>query len=226
MSGATPNRKNRRYWNGEINWISSGEVCFNTIDSTVETITQEGLASTSTEVHPIGTVMLGMIGEGKTRGRAAITNIEVCHNQNTAAVRVSEAGIPPKYVYYYLLYRYEDTRRIGSGNNQRALNKERVSNLPIPLPSLDEQSVLVEGLNEHLLTVEQIEREIVSALTRTYSLRQAILKWAFSGQLVPQDPRDEPASVLLDRIKAEREQITNETVPRKTRKRGETRVTR
>ena len=119
--GATPSRKNQRYWNGEINWISSGEVCFATINRTGETITQEGLANTSTEVHPIGTVMLGMIGEGKTRGQAAITNIEACHNQNTAAIRVSESDIQPEYVYYYLLYRYEHTRRIGSGNNQKAL---------------------------------------------------------------------------------------------------------
>ena len=84
--GATPSRKNQKYWNGAISWLSSGEVCFTTINKTNETITREGLANTSTEVHPIGTVMLGMIGEGKTRGQAAITNVETCHNQNTAAI--------------------------------------------------------------------------------------------------------------------------------------------
>ena len=75
--------------------------------------------------------MLAMIGEGKTRGQAAVTHVEACHNQNTAAIRVSESEISSEYVYYYLLYRYEDNRRVGSGNNQKALNKERVSNLPI-----------------------------------------------------------------------------------------------
>ena len=214
--GATPNRKNHRYWNGEVNWISSGEVCFNTIDSTIETISQEGLSSTSADIHPIGTVMLGMIGEGKTRGRVAITNIEACHNQNTAAIRVTETGMQPKFVYYYMLYRYEDTRRIGSGNNQRALNKERVSNLPIPLSSLAEQSVLVEVIEEHLSTIEQNDREIVNSLTKANHLRQAILKRAFSTQLVSQDPNDEPASVLLDRIRTEREQLKKRPRHRET----------
>ena len=220
--GATPSRKNQRYWNGEINWISSGEVCFAPINSTSETITNEGLANTSTEVHPIGTVVLGMIGEGKTRGQAAITNIEACHNQNTAAIRVSESDIQPEYVYYYLLYRYEHTRRVGSGNNQKALNKERVSNLPIPLASLDEQAVLVQALEKHLLVIAQLDNEFSSQIASANSLRQSILQKGFAGQLVAQDPNDEPASVLLDKIKAEKEQASKsrEITKRSSKKRA------
>ena len=217
--GATPSRKNQKYWNGAISWLSSGEVCFTTINKTNETITREGLANTSTEVHPIGTVMLGMIGEGKTRGQAAITNVETCHNQNTAAIRVSESGIRPEYVYYYLLYRYEHTRRVGSGNNQKALNKERVSNLPIPLSSLDEQAVLVQALEKNLSVIEQIDSEISSQLASAHFLRQSILKKAFSGQLVAQDPSDEPASVLLERIRDEREKTLKNNTPKKTKRR-------
>ena len=202
--GATPSRKNQRYWHGEISWISSGEVCFTMIDRTKENVTQEGLANTSMEVHPVGTVMLGMIGEGKTRGQAAITRIEACHNQNTAAIRVSESEISPQYVYYYLLYRYEHTRRIGSGNNQKALNKERVSNLVIPLSTLDEQAVLIQALEKHLLVIAKINSEISSQLTSANLLRQSILKSAFAGQLVAQDPNDESASKILDRIRIAR----------------------
>ena len=220
--GATPSRKNRSYWNGAINWISSGEVRFAPINKTNETVTPEGLASASTEIHPIGTVMLAMIGEGKTRGQAAVTHVEACHNQNTAAIRVSESEISPEYVYYYLLYRYEDTRRVGSGNNQKALNKERVSNLPIPLPSLDEQAVVVQELKKLLSAIEQLDREICNQLTSASALRQSILKKAFTGQLVAQDPNDEPASVLLDRIKAEREKAAKNNHSKKTKKRKTT----
>ena len=217
--GATPSRKNRSYWNGAINWISSGEVRFAPINKTNETVTPEGLASASTEIHPIGTVMLAMIGEGKTRGQAAVTHVEACHNQNTAAIRVSESEISPEYVYYYLLYRYEDTRRVGSGNNQKALNKERVSNLPIPLPSLNEQAVVVQELKKLLSAIEQLDREICNQLTSASALRQSILKKAFTGQLVAQDPNDEPASVLLDRIRAEREKAAKNNHSKKTKKR-------
>ena len=127
--------------------------------------------------------------------------------------------ISPEYVYYYLLYRYEDTRRVGSGNNQKALNKERVSNLPIPLPSLAEQAVVVQELNKLLSVIEQLDGEIGTQLASASSLRQAILTKAFSGQLVAQDPNDEPASVLLDRIKTEKEQASKSgDTTRKTRK--------
>ena len=216
--GATPSRRNQSYWNGAINWVTSGEVRFAPINETNETVTLEGLANASTEIHPVGTVMLAMIGEGKTRGQAAVTRIEACHNQNTAAIRVSESGISPEYVYYYLLYRYEDTRRTGAGNNQKALNKERVSNLPIPLPSLEEQGAIVQELKKLLSVIDQLDGEIDTQLASVNSLRQAILKKAFSGQLVPQDPHDEPASVLLDRIRTEKAaQSQNNTRPRRRR---------
>ncbi len=202
--GATPSRKNPDFWNGDISWISSGEVRFRTIEATRETITTEGLKNASTEMHPVGTVMLAMIGEGKTRGQAAITNIEACHNQNTAAIRVSESDISPEYVFYYLLYRYEDTRRIGSGNNQKALNKSRTENLPIPLIPLDEQSIIVQTIDRQLSFIAQSDREIHRQLVHADTLRQSILKKAFSGELVKQDYNEEPASVLLERIKAEK----------------------
>ena len=96
--GATPSRNEVAYWHGNIPWVSSGEVAFCRISQTAEAISKAGLRDTSTRVHPRGTVLLGMIGEGKTRGQTAILDIEACNNQNCAAIRVSEAGYPPEYV--------------------------------------------------------------------------------------------------------------------------------
>jgi type I restriction enzyme S subunit len=61
-------------------------------------------------------------------------------------------------------------------------------------------------LNQHLSVTDQLDLEIEDNLDRTETLRQSILKKAFSGQLVAQDPNDEPASVLLERIAAEKTQ--------------------
>jgi type I restriction enzyme S subunit len=203
--GATPSRAEASYWGGDVRWVSSGEVAFCRINDTRETITDAGLANTSTAVHPLGTVLLGMIGEGKTRGQVAILNVSACNNQNCAAIRVSETNIPPELVYRYLEGKYAETRRSGSGNNQPALNKTSVSAMPFPLPPLEEQKRIVAEMERSLSVVDNLEQVVKVNLKRAERLRQAVLKEAFAGRLVPQDPADEPASVLLERIKAERE---------------------
>tara|TARA_R110001599_G_scaffold353151_2_gene590447 strand:+ start:7845 stop:9392 length:1548 start_codon:yes stop_codon:yes gene_type:complete len=219
--GATPSRKELSYWNGDICWVSSGEVAFCEITDTNEKITKSGYENTSTEIHPPGTVLLAMIGEGKTRGQAAITRVDTAHNQNTAAIRVSEAELSPEYLYHFLQYQYEQTRRVGSGNNQKALNKARVSSIEFPLCSKAEQLEIVTQLSEKLSLVENIEKEISDSLSRSETLRQAILKKAFSGQLVSQDPNDEPASELLARIQSEKDAEKAKTTKKKPAKKRE-----
>ena len=202
--GSTPRRNISDNWSGEIPWISSGEVNFKDINTTKEKITKLGLESSSTTVHPPGTVMLAMIGEGKTRGQAGILKISASHNQNTAAIRVLEAAFFSKIVFFYLQYQYEHTRTLGSGNNQKALSKHRVSEMAFPLFSKCEQSQIMELLDRNISTIDYLENVIEDNLTRNLSLKQSILKKAFSGQLVPQDSNDEPASELLKRIQSEK----------------------
>lgn len=120
-----------------------------------------------------------MIGEGKTRGQAAILRVPAAHNQNTAAIRVSEVRLPPEYIYYYLQYQYEQTRRVGSGNNQKALNKNRVASIQFPLCSAQEQVAIVQALSEKLSFVEHLDNELDVQLAKTETLRQSILKKAF-----------------------------------------------
>lgn len=202
--GSTPSRAKPEYWNGGIPWVSSGEVSFCRIASTRETISEAGLANSSTQLHPAGSVLLGMIGEGKTRGQAAILNIAACNSQNSASIRVSESGLPPEYVFYFLMEQYEVTRARGSGNNQPALNKSRVESIPIPLPPLAEACRIVAGVSQHVSVIDSLESEARRGVARCARLRRSILKWAFEGRLVDQEPTDEPASALLERIRAER----------------------
>jgi type I restriction enzyme, S subunit len=202
--GSTPSRAEPAYWNGGVPWVSSGEVAFCRIKQTRETITDCGLRNSSTRLHPRGTVLLGIIGEGKTRGQAAILDIEACNNQNAAAIRVSNTEIPAEYVYYYLLWRYEATRRESSGGNQPALNRDRVREFMLPLPSLMELEEIVSELDSHASQIENLEKSLEEQLRGVGAARQAILKAAFAGRVVPQDPNDEPAGVLLERIRAGR----------------------
>jgi type I restriction enzyme S subunit len=97
------------------------------------------------------------------------------------------------------------------------INSKEIQRLVIALPSLPEQREIVRLLDEQFTVIEQNEREIDAALKRCAALRQSILKKAFTGQLVPQDPTDEPASALLERIRKEREKGA---VGKSTRKRA------
>lgn len=180
--GATPSRRVAEYWNGNIPWVSSGEVKFNTITKTYESISEVGLKKSSTNVQPVGTVMLAMIGEGKTRGQAAVVNVPAAHNQNTAAILVSKTPCSTKYIYYFFQMNYENTRRVGSGNNQKALNKERVRAIRFPFASFEEQKVIVEEIDMRMSICDNIEKIIDSSLIQAKILRQSILKKAFEGR--------------------------------------------
>ena len=91
------------------------------------------------------------------------------------------------------------------GIGRPRLNLREIKGLRLPLPPLKEQRRIVAEVERRLSLIQQAEAAVEASLQRTERLRQSILKRAFSGQLVPQDPDDEPASALLERIRAQRE---------------------
>ncbi len=104
------------------------------------------------------------------------------------------------------------TQQVGQAN----VNGTKLKHFPIPVPPIDVQRQRLEQLARARSWLTTVEDEIRRALTRAATLRRSILAAAFSGQLVPQDPADEPASVLLDRVRAERRLGPPPSVRRKT----------
>jgi type I restriction enzyme S subunit len=80
----------------------------------------------------------------------------------------------------------------------------KLSALPIPTPPVAEQERLIADFEDQLSLVDDFDKTVDASLARSSRLRQSILNYAFEGKLVPQDPNDEPGSLLLERIRATR----------------------
>lgn len=143
-------------------------------------------------------------------GRVAVWNgsIAPCVHQNhLIKVRFSFKQLA-EYTLYWLLSTVgrEYIRRVASSTSGLyTLSITKVQALPVPLPPLAEQEEIVAEVERRLSVIEEVEAGVEADLKRAARLRQSILKRAFAGKLVPQDPSDEPASVLLERIRKERE---------------------
>ena len=99
--------------------------------------------------------------------------------------------------------------------NQASINQTDVKSVEIHLPSIEEQRLIVEQVEAFLDKANKVEKQYLDAKARLDRLTQSILAKAFRGELVPQDPNDEPAEKLLERILAEKEQNKPKKVTRK-----------
>lgn len=203
VNGSTPSRKCPDYWAGDIPWVSSGEVQNGTITTTRESITREGFENASVSLLPRGTVLIAMIGEGKTRCQTALLDVDACINQNIAGVVMDHGLVDSRFLWYWFKARYEQNRTVGSGSGPQALNCQRVRELPLNLPPLEEQREITRRMDQMMALADQIEARYIKAKTHVDRLTQSILAKAFRGELVPQDPNDEPAEMQLARLKTQ-----------------------
>jgi type I restriction enzyme S subunit len=120
------------------------------------------------------------------------------------------------YVFYFLKSPVGQKQLIGGGAGvgRPNLNAPTIEAIPIPLPPFAEQTHILAEVESYSSVIDQLEITIDAELKRSEHLRQSVLKSAFSGQVVTQDPADEPASVLLERIKAERQKTNPSTTSR------------
>lgn len=154
-----------------------------------------------------GEVLLTVVG---TIGRTAVVPQSLAGANTARAVAVIAVLLPVSPQFFELCLREDSMRvRLTKASHEvarKTLNLEDVRITTIPLPPLAEQQQIVALVEERLSQIDAAEQTIDAELLRAKRLRQSILKQAFEGKLVPQDPNDEPASVLLERIKASREQ--------------------
>lgn len=224
-TGATPLKSNKAYYqNGSIPWVTSGALNEEFVSEASDFVTEKAIRETNLTVYSKGTLLLAMYGEGKTRGKCSELLIEACTNQAIAAIYFDNHDIRIKpYLKYFLLKNYYDLRKLASGGVQPNINLSIVKQTEFPVPpTYEEQTQIVLEIERRLSVCDKIEEMIEESLKQADALRYSILKKAFEGRLVLQDPNDEPASVLLQRIKADKEK--NKPVKKEREKKPKSRT--
>ena len=164
--GATPKTTHPEYWeNGTIPWMSSGEVNQEEVTFTEKKITQKGYDETSTKMVPVGTVVIALAGQGKTRGKVAITRIPLCTNQSLCAIVVDETVIS-KYLFHYLRSQYARIREISSGDGTRGgLNLKMIKAYVVPVPPIEVQEEIVCILDSYTEKIDELIQNLMTEIT-------------------------------------------------------------
>ena len=206
-SGATPSRTNKEYYGGNIPWLKTGDLNDGIITNIPEKITELALEKTSVRLNPVGSVLIAMYGA--TIGKLGILNIPATTNQ--ACCACLPILVNNNYLFYFLMSHKESFTKKAEGGAQPNISKEKIISTLFPLPPLAEQERIVAKIEELLPYIERYGKaeEHITALNTTFpeALKKSILQEAVQGKLVPQDPDDEPASVLLERIRVEKQKL-------------------
>ncbi|WP_288990447.1 restriction endonuclease subunit S [uncultured Sphingopyxis sp.] len=202
-TGHTPSRSKPEYWDGGVPWIGirdAGAHHGRVIETTMQTISEAGLANSSARLLPAETVCLSRTA---SVGYVTMMKGSMATSQDFATWTCTEALLP-EYLLYALMAEGDDIQRFGMGSTHTTIYFPEIRAFHIALPPVEEQREIVSRLKTALTRADRMEAEGARARALIDRLEAAILAKAFRGELVPQDPNDEPASVLLDRIRAER----------------------
>lgn len=175
VTGGTPSTDVKGFWGGNIRWMNSGELNLKFVYDVEGRITQDGLNHSSTQIIPSNCVLIGLAGQGKTRGTAAYNFVSLCINQSIGAI-IPNKSFDTHFMYYQIDGRYQELRMLSSGDGGRGgLNKQILQNLNIVLPPLSEQHRIASAL----MKVDAL----ISNLDKLIQKKQAIKKGAMQELL-------------------------------------------
>src|SRR5690554_6158187 len=176
-SGGTPSKSEPRYWtNGSIPWIRTTEIqnCHLSLLDVQVFITEEGLKNSSAKLLPKGTILLAMIGQGKTRGQVALLHFKATTNQNSAAI-ILKSGYDAEFYYNFLRSRYKQIRSASNSAGQSNLSGALVKLIKVPVPPFPEQKKIAQILSTWDQAITATERLLENSQQRKKGLMQQLL---------------------------------------------------
>ncbi len=223
--GGTPDKSNPSFWGGDIPWASMKDIHGDYLVSTLDSITKAGLSSKqSISICEPGELI---VSTRLVPGKSIISRIRTSINQDLKVVHVT--SIQVAYLHAWFQSNLTRFKRLGSGTTVPGIKLDHLKSSLLPVPPISEQQRIVERINEIMPLIdrlEKLERESDAVDSRFWrDLPSSILQQAVEGKLVPQDPDDEPSSVLLERIRKERAELVKQKKAKAPRG-GESRIHR
>ena len=178
VTGGTPSTQHAEYWGGDIRWMNSGELNLKFVYDVEGRITEEGLNNSSTHIIPAKCVLVGLAGQGKTRGTAAYNLVSLCTNQSIAAFLPTKTH-SSLYLYYVIDSLYDYLRLLSSGDGGRGgLNKQILSSLNIVFPPIAEQRAIAEALSD----VDGLIAALDKKIAKKRLLKQGAMQQLLTGK--------------------------------------------
>ena len=191
-NGQTPSRANASFWNGEINWLSSGELNRGVVSETIEKITEDGRKNANLKIVPKGTFVMAITGleAAGTRGNCAKLGIDTTMNQSCMALFPKKKLLDSSFLFqWYRKVGEEYGLQYTQGTKQQSYNAELLKILPIVLPSVSEQVLIADFFDKIDDTIDLHQRK-VTLLKR--------LKEAYLTRMLPQNSENIPLLRFAD----------------------------
>jgi len=177
-TGATPARDNPAYWSPkEVNWVSSGETSQPVIFETKEKVSLLAVKETNVSIYPVGTLIVAMYGQGKTRGQVTELKIEAGTNQACAAVELVEKSEWHKdFIKLFFQKSYSELRELAAGGAQPNLNVGKIADTVVPIPPLREQKNIVERVIQLIKVCDSLLNSIDKSNRQVAILSEALVE--------------------------------------------------
>ncbi|MEE4220979.1 restriction endonuclease subunit S [Pseudomonas viridiflava] len=207
-------RSAEHLYGGPYPFVQTGTIRHSdTFISSVETTYSEaGLAQS--RLWPIGTMCITIAAN---IGKTAILTMEACFPDSVVGFLPATEEVSIRYVEYFMRSIQQKLENEAPATAQKNINLEILEKVVIPIPPFREQCCIVDVLDSNFDAARENDRSIELGLKQSTAQRKNILRAAFAGHLVMQDPNDEPASVLLDRIRVARAGREKQSKIRKTK---------
>jgi type I restriction enzyme S subunit len=176
-NGTTPSMARSDYWNkGTVPWLSSGKINEYIISTPSELVTERALKETSLRLFPKDTILVAMVGQGKTRGMSARLAFSSTINQNLAGI-IPSSQLDAKFLHYYLDHHYSELRAVGRGSNQDALTCSLIQEYIIPVPPIEEQ----RRISARLFQVEELVKKEIDFRNKLSRLKNGLMQDLLTG---------------------------------------------